>query len=65
MKPHTKLQPAAMLSTMIGFLAFFASAGGLWLKGLYRDNLFVTSVWRGNDIITLCLALPLLLISMR
>jgi len=41
-----------------------ASAGGLWLEGLYRDNLFVNSVWRGNDIITLCLALPLLAISM-
>jgi len=64
MKPHTTLQPAATLSIMIGSLAFFASAGGLWLKGLYRDNLFVTSAWRGNDIITLCLALPLLALSM-
>lgn len=64
MRPHKALHPATALSIMIGFLAFFASAGGLWLKGLYRDNLFVTSVWRGNDIITLCLALPLLSVSM-
>ena len=53
-----------ILSTMIAVLAVITSAGGLLFNGLYRDNLFVTSAWKGNDLITLFLAAPILVIAM-
>jgi len=37
----------------------------LWLDGLYRDNLFVRSAWRGNDLITLLVAVPILVVSIK
>jgi hypothetical protein len=36
------------------------SIAGLSAPGLYRDNLLVASGWRGNDLITLVLAVPVL-----
>lgn len=53
-----------LLSITIAVFATFASAGGLLLNGLYRDNLFVTSAWKGNDVVTLLLAVPLLVMAM-
>jgi len=53
-----------ILSIIIAVLATIASAGGLFLNGLYRDNLFVTSAWKGNDLITLFLAVPILVLAM-
>jgi hypothetical protein len=50
--------PAYLLSWLIAALALIASAGGLLMDGLYRDNLFVTSALRGNDLVTLAVALP-------
>src|SRR6185436_20981908 len=50
-----------VLSTIAAGLAALAAAGGLLLPGLYRDNLWVTSAWRGNDLVTLAVAVPLLL----
>jgi hypothetical protein len=41
-----------------------ASAGGLFIKGLYRDNAFVTTTWLGNDAVTLFLAVPILILSL-
>lgn len=52
------------LSMAIAVLASIASAGGLLLNGLYRDNAFVTTTWLGNDAITLFLAVPILIASM-
>jgi hypothetical protein len=52
---------AQILSIPVIILAAIASAGGLFLDGLYRDNLFVTSAWKGNDLITLFLVVPLLI----
>ncbi|HLF89726.1 MAG TPA: hypothetical protein VI451_12310 [Anaerolineales bacterium] len=57
-------KPAYTLSLLIAMLAALASAGGLLLKDLYRDNLFVTSAWKGNDIITLFVAVPILVAAM-
>lgn len=62
--PHTKLYTAFLLSYLIAFLAAAASAGGLLLKGLYRDNAFVTTTWLGNDGVTLFLALPILIAAL-
>ena len=57
-------KPVTILSILIAALATFASAGGLWLDGLYRDNAFVTTTWLGNDAVTLFLAVPILVAAM-
>lgn len=66
---QTKLRPAYILSAIIAILATVASAGGLFLGDLYRDNTFVTSLWTGNDLVTLVVAVPMLvaalILSMR
>ena len=51
---------AYYLSLAIAVLALIASAGGLLLNDLYRDNEFVTTTWLGNDAVTLFLAVPVL-----
>lgn len=61
----SKFRTARILSYSIAILAAISSAGGLLLRGLYRDNLFVSSAWKGNDVITLFLAVPLLIASMN
>jgi len=60
----SKIRTALILSTLLAIFAAFASAGGLLLQGLYRDNLFVTSAWKGNDLITLFIAVPILVAAM-
>lgn len=52
------------LSLMIAVLTIVAALGGILLDDLYRDNLYVTSSWFGNDLITLFVAVPLLLIGL-
>lgn len=52
------------LSIAIVLLALIASAGGLLFDNLYRDNRFVTTTWFGNDLITLFLAIPILILTM-
>jgi hypothetical protein len=49
---------------LILLLAVMASLGGLCINGLYRDNSFVTAAWYGNDLVTLTLAVPLLIVSL-
>ena len=55
---------ATLFSTIIALLALIASAGGLFWDGLYRDNMLVTAALRGNDLITLIVAVPGLLIAL-
>lgn len=66
---QTKLRPAYIFSAIIAILATVASAGGLFLGDLYRDNTFVASLWGGNDLVTLVVAVPMLvaalILSMR
>ncbi len=59
-----KPKPPYILSIIIAILATIASAGGLLLNGVYRDNAFVTTTWLGNDAITLFLAVPILIASL-
>ncbi len=59
-----RLKPAFVLSILIAVLAALASAGGLLLPGLYRDNAFVRTTWLGNDALTLLLAVPILIIAL-
>lgn len=56
MKPKTSYT----LSIIIAILATIASVGGLLLNSLYRDNVFGTTTWLGNDPVTLFLAMPIL-----
>src|SRR5512135_617653 len=60
--PSTKT--ARILSILIAALAAVASAGGLLLRGLYRDNTFVSSTWKGNDLVTLVIAVPILIAAL-
>jgi hypothetical protein len=58
--PTTIARGAAVLSIIVAVLAAFASAGGLFLAGVYRDNPLIITAWKGNDLITLVVAVPLL-----
>lgn len=60
----TKVQPAYLLSAIIGVLALVASAGGLFVEGLYRDKTWTSSQLRGNDLVTLIVVVPLLVAAM-
>ncbi|SHK05171.1 hypothetical protein SAMN02745975_03533 [Geosporobacter subterraneus DSM 17957] len=53
-----KFRTAAMLSRMILILAGIASAGGMLIGDLYRDNELVKAAWYGNDLVTLFVAVP-------
>jgi hypothetical protein len=55
---------AYRLTILVIVFSFMASAGGLFINGLYRDNIFVSSAWRGADLVTLIVALPLLTVSL-
>ena len=56
-KPKT----AFTLTPIIAALTIAAAAGGLFIDGLYQGNLLLRSGWRGNDLITLFVASPLLI----
>jgi len=61
---NNKLRTVYYLSVFIIILATVASAGGLFLDGLYLDNAFITSLWGGNDLVTLVVAVPTLIIAL-
>jgi hypothetical protein len=61
---QSKQKYAVILSILIAILAAIASAGGLLLDDLYRDNAFVTTTWLGNDAVTLFVAVPILVAGM-
>jgi hypothetical protein len=58
-----KNKQAFILSGITTFLSAFASGGGLLIKNLYHDNDFVKMAWHTNDIITLFVAVPLLIVA--
>ena len=57
---RTKPTTAYILSAIIAILTVVASAGGLFITDLYWDNAFATSAWRGTDLVTLVIAVPIL-----
>jgi hypothetical protein len=59
-----KNKTAFMLSGIITLLAAVASGGGLVMKNLYNDNDFVKMAWHTNDIITLFVVVPLLIVAL-
>lgn len=58
------IQSILILTIIIIILTTIASMGGLLIKGLYRDNTFVTSTWYGTDLVTLVLNTPLIIIAL-
>jgi hypothetical protein len=59
----TQPRLAWRLSAIVALLALIASAGGLFREDLYRDNTLVTAAFRGNDLITLVVAVPGLIVA--
>jgi hypothetical protein len=55
---------AYILSGIIVTLMILASAGGLFLNRLYRDNDFVIGAWQANDLITLVVAVPMFILGL-
>lgn len=49
----SKFRTAYILSIIIGILIAIASAGGLVIEDLYRNNLWATSQFRGSDLVRL------------
>ncbi len=62
--PQSRLHGPEALSAVIAVLMIFASVGGLLLHGLYRDNTWATAAFRGNDLATLLLAVPVLVVAL-
>ena len=60
MKPA---QTPTLLTVLATLLAAAASAIGLFAN-VYRDNAFVTAAWRGNDVVTLFVAVPITLVTL-
>ena len=56
---------ALVLSAIIAMLAAITSLGGLHFSDLYRDSEFIKNAWFANDWVTLVVAVPGLIASMR
>lgn len=61
---RTQLKFAYSLSMVIAFLLTVASASGLFIADFYRDNTLVAAALRGNDLVSLVVAVPLLVIAL-
>ncbi len=61
---QSKFKTAYNLSIIICILMIAQSAGGLLIRGLYRDNAWVKSSWYGNDLVTLVVAVPILITAL-
>lgn len=48
------------LASVVAALAAGAACAGLVAPGVYRDNALIVAAFRGNDLVTLALAVPLL-----
>ena len=55
-----KFRVEYLLSVIIAILAGITSLGGLLMSNLYRDNSWTVNQLRGNDLVTIVIAVPLL-----
>lgn len=62
---NDNLKAAWRFSVVIAILAALVSFAGLFWANLYRDPAFFRNAFRGNDLVTLAIAVPLLLWSLR
>jgi hypothetical protein len=58
-KTSSGLRAAQLLTALIIPLVLVASAGGLFLEGLYRDTLWASSQFRGSDLVRLVVVVPI------
>jgi hypothetical protein len=63
MPPTSMKKAIPILSGFVAGLVTIASAVGLFVPHIYHDNLFVASGWRGNDWVTLLVAIPVLVLT--
>jgi len=63
-RKYSYTETAYALSAVIVILTIAATAGGLFVDGLYRDNAFATAAWKGTDLATLAVGLPLLALAL-
>lgn len=63
-KPDTDA-PARLLSAAIAGAMALAAGAGLLVDGLYRDIAWIRLVWLANDLVTLFVAVPLLVLGVR
>lgn len=61
---QSKFKTAYNLSIIITILIIVASAGGLFIDGLYRDNTWTTTQLRGSDLVRLVVAVPVLVAAL-
>ena len=60
----SRLRWPDLLSVVVAALMVMASLGGLVLPGLYRDNTWSTAAFRGTDLATVLLAVPVLAVAL-
>lgn len=61
---HNAITICYWLSGVIAVLLFIATLGGLFLPGLYRDVSYMAVQAQGQDLVSLVIGLPLLVISL-
>ena len=61
---QTRFKSAYILSAVIAALIVVASTGGLFLDGLYRDNTWATTQFRGSDVVRLVVTAPVLVAAL-
>jgi hypothetical protein len=59
-----KYKTAYVLSIIVTVVGAITSAAGLFINGVYRDDVNSVAVFRGNDLVTLVVSIPLLVIGM-
>ena len=59
-----RFAPTYILSAIVIVLALVASVGGIFINELYQDNQLVTAAWYGNDLVTLLVAVPILIVAL-
>jgi hypothetical protein len=62
---RSRLRAAYIMAAVVGLLMAAQSATGMLFFSLYRDQAFALEAWRINDPVTLFVATPLVLISLR
>lgn len=58
-----KFRSSQILSWLIIFLATIASGAGLFTD-VYQDNTLVTAAWKGNDLVTTVLVVPIFVLAL-
>jgi hypothetical protein len=64
MKTFRNIKVLFVLSVLVMAFAVVGALGGLLIRSVYRDSEFIILSWRTNDMITILVAVPMLIISM-